>query len=314
MSRRPVLILLIGILAITMNDSVIKSLSDAFPLHEIVLARSLVALLILLPVAFWREGLSTLSSARPGLQIVRGLLIVCSNMTFFLGLAAIPLAEATALVFISPLLITAFSALMLGEQVGPRRWIAVLVGLGGVVVMTRPFDLAFDPTYLLPLAAAVFYAGFQITTRQIGQTDGAFTMAIYVQVMFTLVSLAIGLALGDGRAYGGSDPSLAFLLRAWALPDLPQFGLFALSGLLIGIVSYCMSEAYRSAEASLLAPLEYMMLPMALVWGFLFFGEWPDLTAGLGMLLIVASGLFVAWRELGLSRRVRGPAPGNPSV
>lgn len=305
MSRRPVLILLLGFLAITINDSVIKGLSAHYPLHEIVLARSLVALVLLAPIAFWHQGLASFVSGQPGFQVLRGLLLVGANMTFFLGLAAIPLAEATALVFISPLLITAFSATMLGEKVGPRRWLAVVFGLAGVIIMLRPGDVAFNPAYLLPLAAAVFYAGFQISTRRLGRTDGAFTMAVYSQVMFTLVSLAMGVAVGDGHAYQGDNASLEFLLRAWSMPEAPHLLLFLLCGALIATASYCLAEAYRSAEASLLAPLEYMMLPMALMWGFLFFGEWPDLAGAAGMVLIVGSGLFVAYRELGFAGRQR---------
>jgi len=185
----------------------------------------------------------------------------------------------------------------LGEYVGPRRWAAVIVGLLGVVIMMRPGTASFQYASLLPVVAATAYAGLHMLTRLIGRTESAATMAVYIQIVFIAVCVIIGLAVGDGRFGDQSDPSLRFLLRAWEWPVAADFPLFVLVGFGVAVGGYFISQAYRVAEASMVAPFEYLALPLSVLWGILIFDEWPDAVSYFGMALILGAGLFIVWRE-----------------
>ena len=142
--------------------------------------------------------------------MVRGLCIVVANVAFFMGLAAISLPEATAIFFIAPLFITALSVIFLGEQVGIKRWIAVTVGLMGVIIMLRPGTATFRYAALLPLFSAFAYACMQILTRKLGLKERASTLAFYIQLMFVVTSSAFGLVFGHGRYANPDNPSMDF--------------------------------------------------------------------------------------------------------
>lgn len=288
----------ISVIFFSINDVAIKFLSGGYALHQVVLIRSLIGLLIiLLLIAPLTTGWAIARTKKLKMHMLRGLCVVFANMTFFLGLAAMPLADAVAIFFISPLVITLFSVLFLGEVVGPRRWAAIAVGFIGVLIMMRPGTDAFQLASLLPLFAAFCYAGIHIITRRIGGTESAATMAFYIQIMFIVVCLGMGLAVGDGRFGDQSDPSLAFLLRAWSWPLVPDYPVFLIIGIGIGLGGYLISQAYRVAEASFVAPFEYLALPMSVVLGILVFGEYPGGWDYVGMALILGAGLFTVWRE-----------------
>lgn len=288
----------VSVVFFSINDVAIKFLSGGYALHQVVLIRSMIGLLLVVVViAPLTDGWAIARTKRLRMHMFRGLCVVFANMTFFLGLAAMPLADAVAIFFISPLVITIFSVLFLGESVGPRRWAAIAVGFIGVLIMMRPGTDAFQLASLLPLAAAFCYAGIHIITRRIGGTESAATMAFYIQIMFIVVCLAMGLVVGDGRFGDQSDPSLAFLLRAWSWPLVADYPIFLLIGVGIATAGYLISQAYRVAEASFIAPFEYLALPMSVVLGMLVFAEFPDGWDYLGMALILGAGLFTIWRE-----------------
>jgi len=288
----------ISVIFFAVNDVAIKFLSGGYALHQVVLIRSLIGLVIIVVlIAPLTNGWAIARTNRLPMHMLRGLCVVFANMTFFLGLAAMPLADAVAIFFISPLVITVFSVLFLGEMVGPRRWAAIAVGFVGVLIMMRPGTAAFQLASLLPFFAAFCYAGIHIITRRIGGTESAATMAFYIQIMFIVVCLAMGLAVGDGRFGDQSDPSLQFLLRAWSWPLPADYPVFLIIGVGIALGGYLISQAYRVTEASFVAPFEYLALPMSVVFGMLVFGEYPGGWDYVGMALILGAGLFTIWRE-----------------
>ncbi len=295
---------LIAILALSLQDMIIKVLSPRFPLHQIVLWRAIIAIVLTVIAAHFEGGIGVLKTKHLGLNLVRGLLLVFANLFFFLALAAMPLAEAVAIFFIAPIFITALSVPILGEHVGIRRWIAVLAGLSGVVIMVRPFDGTIEIATVLPVLAALSYALTQMMTRRLGAVDRASTLAFYIQLSFIVVSVAIGLAVGHGDYAGGGHPSLEFLLRSWSWPDGHDALLLSACGFLVAVGAYLLSQAYRLAEANIMAPFEYVALPMAVMWGYLIWGDLPDTLAWVGIALIVGSGLFVLYRESLPGRRV----------
>jgi drug/metabolite transporter (DMT)-like permease len=294
----------------SINDMAIKFLSDGYALHQVVLIRSVVGL------AFWAAfimpfsgGLRVMHTKRLGMHLLRGLCVVLANMTFFLGLAVLPLADAVAIFFVSPLIITVFSVVFLGERVGPWRWAAIAVGLVGVAVMMRPGSGSFQLAALLPVLAATGYALLHTLTRKIGGTESAATMLFYIQLTFIASSGLIGLALGDGRFAGNAHPSIEFLTRAWIVPETADLWLLLTIGLGSAGGGYLISQAYRLSEAAFAAPFEYLAMPLAILWGVTVFGEWPDQVAWAGIALIVGSGLVLIWRETVKHRRTVADTP-----
>lgn len=282
----------------SVNDITVKFLSDDYALHQIILIRSSIGMIVLLAVFIpFEGGLSALRTKRLPIHILRGFLVVIANMSFFLALAVLPLADAVAIFFVSPLIITIFSVIFLGETVGPRRWIAVGMGLAGVIVMVRPGTGSFQLAALLPLVAALAYAGLQTITRKVGVTERAGALTFYIQVAFILVGSIMGLTVGDGRFGGTGDTSLDFLLHEWIWPSNGDWGLLVILGVSSTFAGYFISQAYRICEAGLAAPFEYTAMIYAIFWGFIIFGEWPDTTAWIGISLIVGGGLFMLWRE-----------------
>ncbi len=301
-----ILCVVTGLLVVVCNDVAIKWISGSYSIHQIVLIRSLIAIPVTLAIARFDGGWQGLKTRRPLLHLTRGLLIVIANMCYFLALAAMPLADTMALFFAAPLFITALSVPILGEKVGLRRWLAVWIGMAGVVVMLRPAAGMVQLAAVLPVVAAAAYALMQMLTRRLGVTDRATAMALYNQLTFVFVATAIGLAIGDGRFAGSENASLDFLLRAWRWPTLPAAATMIFCGLCIAVGSYLLSQAYRLAQASAVAPFEYTALPWGVLLGFLIWGDVPDLTTVIGTVLVVGSGLYVLYRE-NIRRQRRAP-------
>lgn len=282
----------------SMNDATMKFLSGDYALHELVMIRSTVGMAFVLGVMVPLSGtLSVLKTKRLGLHFLRASFVVFANLTFFLGLAALPLADNVAIFFITPFLITIASVVFLGETVGPRRWSAIGFGMLGVLIVVRPGTTAFQVASLFPIAAAFGYAGLHIMTRFMRDTENAVSMTFYIQVVFLIVCALFGLIIGDGKFADQSNPSLEFLFRAWVWPDDADLPFILVLGLFASIGGYCISQAYRLGEAALVAPFEYLSLPLGIVLGILIFGTWPDPIAWAGIGLILSSGLYTVWRE-----------------
>ncbi len=286
-----------GAAVLSVNDVAIKSLSGSYALHQVILTRSGISILFLLGFMGLAGGYGQMRSTRPGAHLIRVSFVMLSNITYFLGLAALPLADAVAIAFVSPLVVTLLSVLVLGERVGPHRWAAVALGMAGVVVMLRPGTSAFQPAALMVLASAFTYAATHMMTRRMRATESAVTMNFYVQCGFILVSTTMGLTVGDGRLAGSSDPSLAFLLREWVWPPVADWPWFLATGLSVATGGLMISQAYRLCEAAVIAPFEYAAMPLAILWGLVFFNQSPDLVAWIGIALICGAGLYVLWRE-----------------
>ncbi len=300
--------ILVGMLAISVNDMLIKQLSGDFPLHQMVFIRSAIGICFSLLLVQFEGGFKILRTRTPLLHILRGLLIVISNMTYFTALSVIPLADATALFFVAPLMITLFSIPLLGEKVGPLRLGAVFVGFVGVIIMMRPWQSSSESEVsrlilMLPVLSAITYALNQIMTRKLGMVTKASALSVYIQSMFIFVSLGFYVIAGDGHfAEGLTNQSAVFLLRAWVRPHGSDWYFLIGLGMNSAIVGYALSQAYRSASAAIIAPYEYIGLPLAVFWGWLLWGDLPGPTIAVGILLILGSGLFVFFRERQKSR------------
>lgn len=292
-----------GVTAFSINDMAIKRLSSDYALHQIILIRSLMGIVFLLAFMVWQGGLQQIRTTRPGAHAIRVGLVMVANVMFFLGLAALPLADGAAIGFVAPLFITVLSAMVLREKVGPRRWAAVAVGMLGVLVMTRPGQGAIQPAAIMILISAFAYACTHLMTRAMRATESAATLNFFVQAGFVVVSASVGLAIGDGRYAGTENVSLAFLFREWVWPAPGDWIFLILTGVMTMVGGTAVAQAYRTCEASLIAPFEYSAMPMAIFWGFAIFGTLPDLTGIVGIALICGAGLYTLWRETRVRNR-----------
>ena len=302
-----------AVFCFSLNDALIKLLSGSYALHQIVLVRSVIGIVVLLVIFIPLNGtFSVLKTHRLGMHMLRGLAVVFANLTFFLGLAELPLAEATSIFFISPLLITAFSIVFLKERVGIFRWGSIVLGLLGVIIILRPGTEAFKLASLLPIAAAFGYATLHMLTRYIGKTESALTMSFYIQITFIFVCCMFWLTVGDGHLANQQSLALNFLFREWGGLSKNDWHVFVLLGACSAFGGFLISQAYRNAEAAFVAPFEYIAMPLSICWGFFIFNTIPDFQSLAGMLLIIGSGLFIIWRETSNKKKILDQLPDTP--
>lgn len=288
--------LVLAIFTISLQTVAAKWLSGGYPVLEIVILRSLVALpfTLLLYRYEGKRGLPT--TQRRKLEYGRGLFLFLSYTTFMMGLAALPLADVSAIRNSGPLMITLLSVVILGETVGPRRWLALLVGFAGVLLIVRPGAASFNLGSIFVLISVLFYALTVMVTRKLQTTDSSATMAYYGTLVYLVVAAVLApLAVLVGAA-PDAHPSLAFLFRPWVLPTPVDFAIMAGMGAVWAVWMYFLARAYSLAQASVAAPFEYLALPIDVLWGFLIWGEVPTWMTWVGAALTIASGMYVLYR------------------
>lgn len=301
-ARMGIFCMIAGMLFISVNDMLVKTLSGDYPLHQLIFLRSVVALAFTGALLRMEGGLRLLNTGRWGLHILRAMLIVCANSALYAALAAMPLATATALYFVAPLFVTLLSIPVLGETVGPRRFAAIGVGFAGVLLMMAPQmrggEGSLGWVVILPVIAAGCYGGMSVLTRKLGATSRASALAMQIQFAFIIVSVIAYFVAGDGRlAQTSANPAVQFLLRAWVWPASGDWIFIFGLGLISGIIGYLMTQAYRLSRASAVAPFEYVLLIFSLFWGWTIFGEWPQASVLLGAAVVIGSGIYVFMRE-----------------
>lgn len=301
-SRIGIFCMLISMFFVSINDMVIKSMSGDYPLHQLIMLRSAFGIPFAFAILMFEGGPRLLRTGKPGLHILRALLIVFANSCLYAGLVAMPLATANAIYFVAPLIVTLLSIPVLGEQVGKHRFAAVVLGFAGVLLMMAPELMAGEGglgwVVVLPALAAAGYAGMSVLTRKLGATSRASALSIQIHVAFLLFSGLMYLVAGDGRFVDETtNPSLTFLLRAWVWPNPADAWPIMALGLIAGFVGYLITQAYRLSSASVVAPFEYILMIYALFWGWTVFGEWPAPTVFAGAAVVIASGVYVFIRE-----------------
>ena len=304
-SVQGILCLFCALVVLTVSDAIIKWLSPYYPLHELTVGKSLIALALIVIFARLFGGLSQLKTKRPWLQLLRGLMLAISDALYFMGLAVMPMATAIALFFCAPLFVCLIAKLFLGETVGLIRWLAIAVGLIGVLVIAQPGSIGFTWNILFPVLSALTYAFMVMMTRKLAFSDSAGSMSVYILLSFISLSVVSGILIGKGQYNVFDAAALEFLLRAWHWPDFTVYQLLIICGIASAVGVYLLSQSYRIAHASVVAPFEYLSLPLAIGAGFLLWGELPDLLDYIGSALIIASGLVVVLYEMRMSRDIQ---------
>ena len=292
-----VLFLILAAFIISLQNIAIKWIGGEYSALEIVAVRSLIALPFTL--VFYRlEGSRGLPSTQnPKLQILRGIFLFLSYTTYMMGLAALPLAEIEAIRFSVPLMITLLSVLILNEEVGLHRWLALFVGFIGVLLIVRPGSASFNLGSVFILLSVLFYAFVAILTRKLQSKDSSATMAFFSSLVYLVMALILTPLPALARDVTNAHPSIEFLIRTWSLPTLPDLGIMLGLAFVWAGWMYFLSRAYSLAQASVLAPFEYISLPINILWGWLIWGEVPTLLTLAGALLTLLSGLYVLIKE-----------------
>ncbi len=289
-----ILCLIAGIAIFSVQDLILKLLSGDYPLHQAMVIRSLTAMPFLLWIVHAFDG-SLATIATPGWwkMLARGLLNFVAYTAYYLGLAALPMAETVALFFTGPLFITLSAALLLREKVPPAAALAVAAGFAGVLLIVRPGTDGLSWTVALPILGAAGYALSMVSARPLGRTESAAAMAFWSNACFLLCALALAAVWGSGAHEGTSDPAMAFLTRGWVMPSAWDLGLMAACGGIAAIGLTLLTQAYRAAPSSTVAPFEYSFMFWGVLWGWLFWREIPDAIAWVGIAVIIGAGLYV---------------------
>ena len=289
--------LVLAIWIISLQNIAIRWIGGDYSALQIVAIRSLIALPCTL--LFYRyegqRGLPT--TQQPKLEYLRGVFLFLSYTTFMMGLAALPLADIEAIRFSAPLMITFLSVVMLGEKVGPRRWLALIVGFIGVLLIVKPGSATFNLGSIFILISVLFYALTAILTRKLQTNDSSATMSYYSSLVYLVAAFVLAPLPAIVGEMPDAHPSIAFLIRAWSMPTLIDLVIMAGLGLVWAGWMYFMSRAYSVAQASVIAPFEYVSLPINIMWGFLIWQEIPTLMTLAGAFLTLSSGMYVLYRE-----------------
>jgi drug/metabolite transporter (DMT)-like permease len=285
---RPLLgigLMLASVALLPIMDGFAKAMADVFAIAQLVWARFLFQSVLIVPLAFWSSPRAMARPDRLGLQIARGAGILIATFLFFAAIKTMPIADALALLFVAPLIVTALSPLVLGEAVGVRRWAAVLVGFVGALVILRPGLGVLQPGSLLALGAGASFAGYVLLTRRLSHAAPP------------LVTLAI-------TSLVGLVATSVLMPAVWVTPDAGQFAGMAAMGAIGAAGHYLMIRAYEQAPAALLAPFGYGEIVTAVIIGYFWFGDFPDGPTWAGIAILVASGIYISVRE-----RVRRAKP-----
>ena len=269
----------------------IKQVSGAYPLTQVVSIRSVVAIPILLSLVQIEVGWRAIFSPDFWPLTARAAIMFVSYTAYYMAFPALPLADAVALYFTVPLFVTALAGPFLGERSSWRVWTAVGVGFLGVMVMLRPGSGLFEPAALLSLLAAAMYGTSMLMARRLGTSQATSVMAFYQNWVFLAGAGLTAMCLHLLGIEHAEHPSLSFLVRSWVWPTVSDGLLIASCGVIAATGMMFLTTAYRIARASLVTSFEYSGILWAPMWGFLFFGEIPRLTTVAGALLIVGAGL-----------------------
>lgn len=284
---RGIALMLVAMAVLPFLDVLAKTLGNqGVPVLQIVWARMAFGAVLSLPFALQLGGARVLVPARPAMHALRAVLLIAATGFFFWALRTLPIADALAIFFVQPLVVTVFSPLILGERVGWRRWAAVAVGFVGVLIIIRPGFQTFDAGMAYAFLAGTSLAFYMLMTRRIAGRDPAMVTTFQTSLVGGLMMTALVLGMG----WQAVTPA------QWAM--LVGVGVVATGG------HFLIVKAYDNAEASLLAPLAYTEMIMATVLGWWFFGDFPDGWTFLGVAILIASALYISMRER--ARRAAG--------
>ena len=292
-----IIFILLGMLAFAVQDSIMKYIYSFVSLYEVYLIRTLVSLIIILLFLQITKKPIVFKTQYPVLTFCRVVLFFFGFSFFYISLTVLPLATATALFFVTPFLITIFAKFILKEQIGPRRWLAVIVGFIGVYIILSPDFDNFDYMSLTPIACAFCYSLSMIIIKMTSEKDSVYTQTFAFYIGAVIISLVFYFTFGDGKYDTIDHPASQFIFREW-FNNLENSILFMVAtGFTASAAFVLVFSAYRIASPAVVSPFEYSILLWSTLSGWFFFNEVPDTKTLIGMILIVCGGVYIFVRE-----------------
>ena len=259
-------------------DGIAKYLSSDLPVLQITWARYFFTVFFTLPIMFFLFKKYLVWTTNPKLQFLRGLILLIANICFFYSISIISLAKALTLAFIAPLIVTAFSPFFLGENVGYRRWLAVIIGFVGTLVVIRPGFVEINLASIAALTTGIMYGFYLIITRKLSSSDNPLLTLLLTGVVGAIIISLI-------------------MPIVWVQPSLTQWSLMAAVGIFACIGHFFLILSLKYADASKLAPFSYFEIVTNILIGYYFFGDFPDKWTFLGLFIIVSAGIYIFRRE-----------------
>lgn len=305
--------LMLGMVFFVAQDALMKTLLASYPVWMLIGARAVISVALLVPLILLLGKPHRLWTPLWPLHLIRAALFAVGFCLFYAAFPFMGLAEVTTIFFSAPLITAVLAAIFLRETIGLQRGLALAAGFAGVLIAMKPGGEAFQWVAVLPLVCALTYALSQIVARKIGDRESTLTVGLYTLAPSGPIVAALGWGLNQVFDFG---PEFSHLRFEFPMPDGTGF-LWLVAIAAAGMMGYILnSRAYQIAPASLMAPFDYSYLPMAAVLGYLLWGEVPPVNTVLGMTLIVASGVFIGYREIQTARRAKAVhiAPTAPFV
>ncbi len=282
--------------ALALGDAIIKQISTGFPLWQIFVLRSLIAIPVLIGIAVLRGQGVNLLPASVGWTTLRSLMLAVMWIAYYAALPHVPLSAAAAVYYTLPLFITLFAALFIGERVGAWGWVAVVLGFIGVLAILKPQGADFNAYALLPLISSVLYAFAMILTRIKCREESPLALSLSLNVAFIVIGLAATGAMAILQPSAPAIETNAFLLGPWTTMASREWLVMGLLAAATIIGSVGAAIAYQSGPASIVSTYDFAYLAFAALWGFVFFAEMPDALSAIGILLIAAAGILAVRR------------------
>ena len=296
--NRKGIVFVIGAMTIlSIQDVLIKLVSDELSLFQIQFFRSTIGIAIIIGYQVIIHEPIRLTTAYPLLTVCRGLMFFFGYSAFYFAQSKMPIATMTVLFLVSPFFITLTSIYFFKSQVGYRRWISILIGFVGVVLICQPETGQFNFYYLIPIIVALSYAFSVIIVKKTADRDTLYQQMILTYLIMGLLSGITGLLFGDGRFDTAENSEITFIVRSWQFVEIEStFKLFAIS--VLGSVGLLvLMGAYRVADPAVISPYEYSLLIWMILLGYLVWGDVPSFNIAIGMVLIVGAGIYIFYRE-----------------
>ena len=292
-----IILILLGMLVFSVQDSIMKYIYSFVSLYEVYLIRTLVSFIIIVLFLKITRKPIVFRTQYPILTFCRVVLFFFGFSSFYISLTVLPLVTATALFFVTPFLITIFAKFFLKEQIGPRRWSAVIIGFIGVYVILNPNFDNFDYMSLTPILCAFCYSLSMIIIKITSEKDSVYTQTFTFYIGAIIISVIFYFTFGDGQYNTIDHPASQFIFREWFTDLENSMLLMIATGFTASLAFLLLFSAYRIASPAVVSPFEYSILIWSSLSGWFFFNEIPDLKTIIGIILIVCGGIYIFIRE-----------------
>jgi len=288
---------MLAMLVFSVQDSIMKYIFNFVSLYEVYLIRTLVSLVVILLFLKLTKKPIIFKTQYPLLTFCRVVLFFFGFSFFYISLTVLPLGTATALFFVTPFLITIFAKFFLKEKIGPRRWLAVVIGFIGVYVILNPDFISFDYMSLTPILCAFCYSLSMIIIKVTSEKDNVYTQTFSFYIGAIIISTIFYFIISDGQYNTVDHPASQFIFREWFNDLENSILLMIATGFTASLAFVLVFSAYRIASPAVVSPFEYSILLWSTLSGWYFFNEIPDLKTLIGMILIVCGGIYIFIRE-----------------